>query len=238
MLARAEEELLTCLIDYAGLFPPASLSMDEAVRNYDSYRRGPYAWMLNRFIVPAAQAREVPLDFPLSVLGDAPWEVIETKEIVEPKGRTVYVEGVAVSELAKRGLRAKIRTGGVTPEAFPSVESVARFIRDCRDHRVPFKATAGLHHPLRCVKPLTYEANAPTGTMHGFLNVFIAAAIPDRAEEVLMSNDFSIDGDAIRWRDVRLTRDDIATMRRIGAISFGSCSFEEPIADLKEMGWL
>jgi hypothetical protein len=241
MLARAEEELLTRLIDYAGLFPPASLSMDEAVRNYDSYRRGPYAWMLNRFIVPAAQAREVPLDFPLSVLGNAPWEVIETKEIVEPNGRTVYVETTdlaLIPELARRGLRAKIRTGGVTPDAFPSVDFIAQFIRACRDHHVIFKATAGLHHPRRCVKPLTYAANAPTGTMHGFLNVFIAAAIPDRAEEVLMSNDFSIDGNAIRWRDVRLTRDDIATMRRIGATSFGSCSFEEPIADLKEMGWL
>ena len=238
MLARAEEELLTGLIDYAGLFPPASLSMEEAVRSYDSYRRGPYAWMLNRFIVPAARAHEVPVDFPLSVLGDAPYEVIETKEIVEPNGRTVYVEGVPVSELAKRGLRAKIRTGGVTPDAFPSIDTIARFIRDCRDHHVIFKATAGLHHPLRCVKPLTYEANAPAGTMHGFLNVFIAAAIPDRAEEVLMSNDFSIEGDAIRWRDVRLTHDDVVTMRRTGATSFGSCSFEEPIADLKEMGWL
>jgi len=229
MLARAQEELLTHLIDYAGLFPPASLSMEEAVRNYDAYRRGEYRWMLGRFIVPAARWREVPLDFQMSVLGDVPYEMIETKEIVEPNGRTVYVEGVPIPELAKRGLRAKIRTGGVTPDAFPSVEVIARFIRECRDHRVPFKATAGLHHPLRCVKPLTYEPDAPTGTMHGFLNVFMAAAKPDRAEEILRSSEISFDD---------VSADDIAVMRRTFAISFGSCSFEEPIAHLKELGWL
>ncbi len=252
MLARAQQELFRGLIDYAGLFPPAALPMEEAVRNYDAYRRGDYAWMLGRFIVPLARVDEVPSDFPLSVLvsgapapppagegARAPLDVIETKEIVEPKGRTVYVEGVAISELAARGLRAKIRTGGVTADAFPSAETIGKFIRECRDHNVAFKATAGLHHPLRCVKPLTYESNAPTGTMHGFVNAFIAAAIPDRAEEVLMStaSDFRFDRDGVHWRDVKLTRDDIAFMRT-RAISFGSCSFEEPIADLKELGWL
>jgi len=228
MLARATQALLANLIDYAGMFPPASLSLEEAVRKYEEYQRGPYAWMLGRFVVPLAQAQRVN-HLPLSVLGDGPFEVIETKEIVEPKGRTVYVEGVPVAELAKRGLRAKIRTGGITPDAFPSAEAIARFIRDCRDHRVAFKATAGLHHPLRCVKPLTYEPDAPTGTMHGFLNVFIAAAMPDRAEEVLLDNDLAL--------NAKLTHDEIAYMRT-WAISFGSCSFEEPINDLKELGWL
>ena len=228
MLARTKEALLTGLIDYAGMFPPASLSLEEAVRNYESYARGEYSWILGRFIIPLARAHEVS-HLPLSVLGDGPFDVVETKEIVEPNGRTVYVEGVAPSQLAGRGLRAKIRTGGVTPEAFPSAERIAQFIRECRDHHVAFKATAGLHHPLRCVKPLTYEANAPTGTMHGFLNVFLAAAIPDRAEEVLLDNDFAL--------SVNLTRDEIAYMRT-WAISFGSCSFEEPINDLKELGWL
>jgi hypothetical protein len=237
MLARSTQALLANLIDYAGMFPPASLSLEEAVRKYQEYQRGPYAWMLGRFVVPADRAREVPSSIPLSVLGDAPWEIIETKEIVQPNGRTVYVEGVPVSELAKSGLRAKIRTGGVTPEAFPSAERVAQFIRECRDHHVPFKATAGLHHPLRCVKPLTYKPDAPVGTMHGFINVFIAAAIPDRAEDVLLDNDFELSANGVRWRDVQLTREDIAYMRT-WAISFGSCSFEEPISDLQELGWL
>ena len=238
MLARSQEELFARLIDYAGMFPPASLSLEEAVRNYETYSRGDYAWMLGRFVVPLADAHEVPNEFSLSVLGDGPYDVIETKEIVEPKGRTVYVEGAAISELAKRGLRGKIRTGGVTPDAFPSAQSIAQFIRECRNHQVAFKATAGLHHPLRCVKPLTYESNAPTGTMHGFVNVFMAAAIPDRAEEVLLDREFSFDDDGVTWRDVHVTTEEIARMRRTFAISFGSCSFEEPIADLKELGWL
>jgi hypothetical protein len=228
MLARSKQGLLANLIDYAGMFPPASLSLEEAVRKYEEYQRGPYAWMLGRFVVPLARAREV-THLPLSVLGDGPFEVIETKEIVEPNGRTVYVEGVAPSQLAGKGLRAKIRTGGVTPDAFPSAETIAKFIRECRDHRVAFKATAGLHHPLRCVKPLTYEPDAPTGTMHGFINLFIAAAIPDRAEEVLLDNELAL--------NASVTHDEIAYMRT-WAISFGSCSFEEPIADLKELGWL
>ena len=201
MLARSRQTLLANLIDYAGMFPPASLSLEEAVRKYEAYQRGPYAWMLGRFVVPLARAREV-THLPLSVLGDGPFEIIETKEIVEPKGRTVYVEGVAPSQLAGKGLRAKIRTGGVTPDAFPSAETIAQFIRECRDHRVAFKATAGLHHPLRCVKPLTYEPDAPTGTMHGFLNVFIAAAMPDRAEEVLLDNEFAL--------NASVTHDEIA----------------------------
>jgi hypothetical protein len=241
MLARSAEALFARLIDYAGLFPPAALPMAEAVRNYDRYRRGEHAWMLGRFVVPAANAHEVPSDFPLSVLGDAPFDVVETKGIVEPNGRTVYVETTdlaTIPELARRGLRAKIRTGGVTADAFPPVDFIARFIRTCHDDGVIFKATAGLHHPLRCVKPLTYEANAPTGTMHGFVNVFMAAAIVDRAEEVLATSEFSFDDDGANWRDVRVTTEEIATMRRTLAASFGSCSFEEPVADLKELGWL
>ena len=54
----ALRSLLTGLIDYAGLFPPAGLGMEAAVRNYDSYVRDEHAWMLGRFIVPAARLAE------------------------------------------------------------------------------------------------------------------------------------------------------------------------------------
>jgi hypothetical protein len=46
------------LIDYAGLFPPAGLSMRNAVENYARYRQDPHAWMLARFIVPAGRLDE------------------------------------------------------------------------------------------------------------------------------------------------------------------------------------
>lgn len=248
--------LLEGLIDYAGLFPPAALPMHDALRNYVHYRKGEHAWALGRFVVPAERLHEVPAGIPLTVLwasGAPPEaEVLETKaatveeiETIAAAGSsaTIYVEIrdlALIDALAQHGLRAKIRTGGVTPEAFPPIEDIASFLRACHAASVPFKATAGLHHPLRCVKPLTYDRDAPTGTMHGFLNVFMAAALLDHADEILAESEpsaFSFDDDGAAWRGHRVATDDLATMRREFATSFGSCSFEEPIADLQALGW-
>lgn len=241
--ARSLRVLLERLIDYAGLFPPAALSMQDAVRNYARYRDGEYAWALGKFVVPQARAEEVPSEFPLSVLGVDEVKATTEEEIAAfPPG--VYVEIADVSLLdaiQRHGQRAKIRTGGITPDAFPAVDDVAEFLRACKARGVAFKATAGLHHPLRCVKPLTYEPNAPTGTMHGFLNVFLAAAMLDRADEILAENDpraFTFDDEKVTWRGHSVTTDDLTILRRDFATSFGSCSFEEPINDLKELGWL
>lgn len=249
--------LLEGLIDYAGLFPPAALPMHDALRNYIRYRKGDHAWALGRFVVAAERLQEVPPDFPVTVLwstGAAPEAGMleakastpeEVERIAAEKGdATVYVEireVALVDVLAQHGLRAKIRTGGVTPDAFPPIEDIAAFLRKCREARVPFKATAGLHHPLRCVKPLTYDRDAPTGTMHGFLNVFLAAAMLDHADAILAEEDpasIRFDDDGVTWREQRVSTEELATMRRDFAISFGSCSFEEPIADLQGLGWL
>lgn len=237
MTAQSIRVLLDRLIDYAGLFPPAALSMQDAVRNYARYRDGAHAWALGKFVVPAARAKEVPAEFPLSVLG-----IDEVKaDELDGAAADAFVEGVDLDEIKRRGLRAKIRTGGVTNEAFPAVGSVAEFIRACREKGIAFKATAGLHHPLRCVKPLTYEPNAPVGKMHGFVNVFLAAAMPGDEEAILAEEDakaFAFDDEGARWRDRQVTIADLVEMRTTFAISFGSCSFEEPIADLQQLGWL
>ena len=261
MLARSAEALFTHLIDYAGLFPPAALPMDEAVRNYVAYRQGEHAWMLGRFVLSAVQVAEAMEAGPLamrdlSVLASAGAfpagaDVVETKaasaeEIarMDAVERTVYVEVAdldLIDDLATRGLRAKIRTGGVTAEAFPAAEYVAGFIGRCAERGVAFKATAGLHHPIRCLKPLTYASDAPRGTMHGFVNVFLASALPVHAEGILLEDDpraFAFDDDAASWRGHAVQTQDLARLRHEFAISFGSCSFEEPIADLKELGWL
>lgn len=248
--------LLESLIDYAGLFPPASLPIPDAVAKYEQYRKGKHMWALGRFVVPADQVEAVPLDIPLSVLaGDGlpDADVIEIKinsgeeidRIARVRGdRTIYVETRNLGLLARIksfGLRAKLRTGGTTTDAFPTAETVARFIRACVELELPFKATAGLHHPIRCTKALTYEPDAPTGVMHGFLNVFLAAALPDHAENILAEENaraFAFDEGGFWWRDLRVATDEIARVRQDLFISFGSCSFEEPIADLKELGWL
>jgi hypothetical protein len=249
--------LLESLIDYAGLFPPASLSIKDAIRNYDEYRRGEYAFALGRFVVPAAQMHEVPSDFPLSVIASP--DSIPDAYVVEVKAKNaeeidvikqqaakqmIYVEVAdidLIDILAHYGFRAKIRTGGVTQDAFPSVEHVAMFIQACRQKKVPFKATAGLHHPIRCAKPFTSESNSPAGTMHGFINVFLAAAMPGSAKQILREENaraFGFDDGGVWFRDLRVTTDELERVRTQSAISFGSCSFEEPIADLKELGWL
>ena len=250
MLARSAKALLAGLIDYAGLFPPATLSMEEAVRNYARYREGEHAWMLGRFVVPEARAHEVPEEFPKSVLGvneisvAAGFSPLAVIGGLKPAATRRFVEITDVgliAELAKNNLAAKIRTGGLTPEAIPHLDLVATFIRVCAMHAVPFKATAGLHHPVRCMRALTYEPDSPRATMHGFINVFMAAAFPHDAERILVEEDpkaFRFEDDAAWWRGQAVMTEHLEAVRREFAISFGSCSFEEPIADLQELGWL
>lgn len=249
--------LLDTLIDYAGTFPPASLPLDDAIRKYDEYRQGPYAWALGRFIAKAGDIGKVPVDFPLGVI--ATYDSIPETYVVEVKadsaeeidvihqqasGQMIYVETTDIDMidlLGHYGLRAKLRTGGVTAGAFPSVEQVATFIRECRQRKVPFKATAGLHHPIRCAKAITDEPDAPVATMHGFVNVFLAAALPGSATQILREENaraFGFDDGGIWYRDLRITTDELARVRQHYAVSFGSCSFEEPIRDLEELGWL
>jgi hypothetical protein len=242
-MTKSLRALLEGLIDYAGLFPPAALSMQDAVRNYARYREGEYSWALGKFIVPKERANEVPPEFPLSILGIHEVKATSAEEIAQlPKGTYVEIADVALLDaIARHGLRAKIRTGGITADVFPPIGSIAEFLRACKAKGVAFKATAGLHHPLRCVKPLTYEPNAATGTMHGFLNVFLAAALLDDAEDVLAESDpraFAFDDDGLTWRDRRVTTGELVAMRRTFATSFGSCSFEEPINDLRDLNLL
>lgn len=152
-----------------------------------------------------------------------------------------------VRHIGAVGARAKVRTGGVTAEAFPSPAELARFLDACAAERVPFKATAGLHHPLRAVHRLSYEADAPTGVMFGFLNVFLAAAwlhdgmARSDAERLLDERDpssFTFDERGVTWRGRHIAADRLEWTRREHAISFGSCSFAEPIADLTDLALL
>lgn len=142
------------------------------------------------------------------------------------------------------GARAKVRTGGVTPDMFPSGQAIVRFITTCSDAGVAFKATAGLHHPLRSLQRLRYDPDSPCAVMWGFMNVFLCAALihagdaTGQAVQLLEEQSlhaFRFEDEAISWRDYRFTGEDLRRARDRLAISFGSCSFREPIDDLKAM---
>lgn len=303
--------LMTDLIDYAGLFPPAKLEMPAAVEEYARHRRGEYEWMLGRFICPvsrldefAAQAAPLmPGTFATSGYREhadiqEPWMVsaiidgpldddldrvyhfnrrhskedhglarIDLLEIKAPDpsfvddALDVIPEDIFpffefpppdklpgadcrgfVAALAGNSSGAKLRMGGLTADAFPTCDYVAKFLKACVDADVPFKATAGLHHPVR------HFSHAVKSEMHGFFNLFITAGLLEagkideaRAVEVLRDQEagnFLFNNDTAGWKDQRLTVAQVAKVREAFALSYGSCSFDEPIDDLKGMGLL
>ena len=170
-----------------------------------------------------------------------------------PESLTAYIEfsperaSAILPVLANHGVRAKIHMGGLTPESFPESDTVARFLIGCADAQVPFKATAGLHHPVRGVYRLTNDADSSSGTMHGFVNVFLAAALAwlGKEEELIEAtlheespSEFRFTEDTVSWHENALTAGQIGSMRRDFGIDFGSCSFTEPIEEVKALGWL
>ena len=145
-----------------------------------------------------------------------------------------------IESIADVGAGAKVRTGGVTADLYPTTANLARFIARCADANVPFKATAGMHHPLR------HLSEAVKADEFGFLNVFIAAclALTDELDEaaiakILEERDaaaFVFTGESASWRDRTLEADSIEDVRAEFAIAFGSCSFDEPREYLHALG--
>jgi hypothetical protein len=149
-----------------------------------------------------------------------------------------------VAVMGRLGGRAKVRTGGVTADAFPATTDLIRFLHVCVRAGVALKATAGLHHPVRAEYRLTYEPGSPCGTMFGFLNLFLAVAflragmseaLAARVLEEGSPEAFQADGTGISWRNHRVDLPLLHQVREDGIISFGSCSFTEPIQDLESL---
>ena len=145
------------------------------------------------------------------------------------------------------GSRAKLRTGGVTAEAFPAPAKVAQFLAAAAGRGVAFKLTAGLHHPVRGEHALTYREDSPRSVMHGFLNVLLAAVFArtgvsvEELSELLEERSVSawhFAADGISWRYHRITNQQIREARTSALVSFGSCSFNEPVSDLQTLGLL
>jgi hypothetical protein len=279
--------LLTSVVDYAGLFPPAKLDLQEAMENYVQDSASSHAWMLSRFVIPAAlvpELAELSPAFSLkqwslsAILSGLELEIeqvrslnpgdkiaiaaLEFSPLVPPEIERVLPAlpaGVEVffeipcngnlepylNVLRHTGAAAKIRTGGTTTDAFPSVSQLSQCIFSLAAAQVPLKATAGLHHPLPAEYSLTSEPDSPTALMHGFLNVAILAAFaywqkvtPAEALELLQevsSHAFQFKEDGICWRDRCLDILEIEAARQRFFRSFGSCSFQEPVNDLKHL---
>jgi hypothetical protein len=296
------------IIDYAGLYPPASLPLEEAFRNFIHYQDDPDAWMLSRFVLPARRLAELSALMPeddshysFTLLGRGGKDsdefssnlkldlhdiqafsstygsrvsadmfevplyipafedqyilnglVKQTAEFLNSKGLTVFFEApfgdgwqeradklfYALRKVKDKHVGFKLRTGGVTADAFPSTEQVARAILVARDSGIPLKCTAGLHHPIR-------HFNESVRTkMHGFLNVFGAGVLAaangisqDLVQSILEDEDpanFYFGDEEFVWKGLRVATSGIEEIRH-HVTSFGSCSFDEPRKDLRRL---
>jgi hypothetical protein len=317
--------LMNGVIDYAGLFPPAKLDLDTAIRNYAKYQQGDNAQMLSQFIIPASRLEELSpyagelfspeRPFSFSVLGRetettdhyhaAIDEVITAcesfnaahpnsvhtdmlemklpkeaafshdsellKQIMDDTARklsasaaapaTIFYEGF-LDQSWKKDVEAilkavalhnenapsqnyataafKIRCGGVEAGQFPETGQVGFIINRAREHNVPWKGTAGLHHPVR-----HYSESVQT-KMHGFFNVLGGAMLgyahdlnDKELNEILNEEDsgqFKFTDEVFSWQDYSISTAKIKELREVAILSYGSCSFDDPREDLEKLG--
>ena len=303
MAAPSLQALLTGAIDYAGLFPPATLPLNAALKNHAEYVRSDDAWMLSAFVLPVGKFSDVSdhlghfeQQYPLriSALIGKPEDggnfadkvsaaiaairglresdtngrtSIAQIEIALPSGFDTALLGelqsisreldvrifceappneaahaialIAQNDTTKDApLGYKLRTGGVTADAFPTSDVIARALVAAARDQVPIKFTAGLHHPIRQFR------DEVKGKMYGFLNVLGAGVLAaehswDEAITAQMLEDedprsFVFDGGTFKWRNWQITAESIKTRRQL-VTSFGSCSFDEPREDLRSL---
>jgi hypothetical protein len=134
------------------------------------------------------------------------------------------------ARLRTAGLRLKLRTGGTVATAFPTEDELARALMSGAAQGLPIKCTAGLHHAVRHRDPATGFEH------HGFLNVMLAvhaALTAADARAALAEQDSGAVASAVRT----LSAAQIAAIRDIFR-SFGTCSIDEPLADLARLDLL
>lgn len=298
--------LLEHLIDYAGVFPPAELPLEDAITEYRAALGSPYAWMLNRFICPLTRLKDLDKALPDSETwdvctiadnatlanADALREALHSLEDVQATSRSIKLRTIEIRltspherddpdtretserlalyaseiqntslpnhvasfieiplgnhvdgnlmEIGHAGFFAKVRCGGIGLQATPDPELLASFVASCVRHQLPWKATAGLHHPIR------HRVADPSLTghdfyEHGFLNLLTATSVAlaggERSDVSAAIADtdpdhFVLQSGGLTWSQLRVP---VTSAVRKLFIGYGSCSFSEPIADLKAL---
>jgi hypothetical protein len=288
------------LIDYAGLFPPASLDMTGAVDGYRSARNSRARWVAGRFLCPASRLEELAGVMMASfAAGEETWEIgviVDTEPgeaaataqtfhaemqpaaiIASAEARPVagtresitglvnalvsiqpevvpFVEMIgtgpfddqigavtdALVDIGRIG-GVKIRCGGAHASMFPESATVASFILAATNARIPFKATAGLHQPIR-------RHDAELGVWrHGFVNLLVAAAAADAGHgidtltSIVADSDpdsFMISAAFVTWRELSIPSPAIRRVRTQGFVAYGSCDFFEPVDQLEDLSFL
>ena len=277
--------------DYAGLFPPAGLSLEDVMGRYGEHRRGPHAWMLGRVIVPAERLEDAQAAARAAgATGDEPWPVSvlvgdarKSRDVVSGvlalnrPGTGIVVEAIEatadtddeirelgaiwpaeldryveiptgddpaglLAALGATGQQGKVRAGGITTDKFPSAAELGRVLARAARAGVALKATAGLHHAIRGSYRLTYEPGSAAGVMHGFVNLLLAATllragrIDEDLADACLDDDrpeaFKLSGRAGSWLNGVVTYGEVSHARESLLRSVGTCSFDEPIAEI------
>lgn len=178
------------------------------------------------------EARTTLGELPVNLFWETPGEFAE---------KTIHLLVKHESEKHARPFGYKLRTGGVTADAFPTAPQIAAALVSAAQRHVRIKFTAGLHHPIR-----QFRDEVKT-KMHGFLNVLGAGVLAaehgwDEGQTSAMLEDedpksFAFDDTLFAWRDWEIATDRIKARRRF-VTSFGSCSFDEPREDLRALKFL
>lgn len=295
--------LLESVVDYAGTFPPAGVSLKTAMAAYATYQKQPDHWLLGKYVLSVADLpafikellpqvrltmgldRHPPV-WPLSLVLRDPLDVLSSPLLrslhfytatsylsiaaleISPQPQEALEKIVSIVKaqvpqsvetffeiplfsanqasyqesltlLQAHKAMAKVRTGGLSAQDFPSVMKLAQFIATCEQLKIPFKATAGLHHPFYSQQRLP---NGSWVNMHGFLNIAIATALthyaPLTAIEIAHLLQATCLEDFMPWFDDVLPLElwfDLCQLRKQFFKGFGSCSFQEPLEGLIQL---
>ncbi len=203
------------------LLPPAgSEHFESALQSVIEFNMDSCGAVANVIEFKADTTSEI--DRALSMLHDDLFPYIELPIVEDPRGLIACLSGAIAG--------AKVRTGGIERELYPSSQTLSRFIHSCAIAGQSFKATAGMHHPCQ-------HQNDSVGVLEfGFLSVLHATAAAsvgnasvEEVEQILNTPfpDFS-----------EFTECQLEQVRAELFNSLGTCSFDDPREDLRGMGLL